>query len=136
MLPEAAKNFAEQFNKHYPPGTAVLLIKDLGEVVQDITKSPAIYSEINEAPVIWLNNQRGFWLLDRVIPLPANRPEKTAVSPEPCYFLIVTYDQDIGPIGGIESHEGLPIDEMVYAETQDPGVYFTLFLREALPIRQ
>ena len=66
MTKECAQSICDQFNKRYPTGTLVVLIKDLGEVEHTTTKWPAEVS-VN-GPVIGLNCPGGKWLLERIIP--------------------------------------------------------------------
>ncbi len=69
MLPEASESICREFNKLYPVGTPVLLIKDLGEVVETITKWPA--EDRYGLATIGVKSEAAFWRLDRIIPIPA-----------------------------------------------------------------
>jgi hypothetical protein len=69
MLPEAAESLVKQFNRLYPVGSPVYLIKDLGEVKQTTIKWPAEVT-VN-GPMVGLSGMAGKWRLDRVIPIPA-----------------------------------------------------------------
>jgi hypothetical protein len=73
MTEETAVALVKQFNKVYPVGHAVYLIKDLGEVVETTIKWPTGLS-VN-GPVIGLSCCGGNWLLDRVIPLPSKEAD-------------------------------------------------------------
>lgn len=66
MMREAAESLVERFNRLYPANSPVLLIKDLGEVVETTVKWPAEVT-VN-GPMIGLSGLAGKWLLNRVIP--------------------------------------------------------------------
>ena len=66
MMRETAESLVEQFNRLYPVGSPVLLIKDLGEVIETTVKWPAEVT--TNGPMIGLSGLAGKWLLDRVIP--------------------------------------------------------------------
>lgn len=66
MKLEAAESLVKQFNRIYPVGSPVLLIKDLGEVIETTVKWPAEVT--TNGPMIGLSGLAGKWLLDRVIP--------------------------------------------------------------------
>jgi len=65
---EAAAALCEQFNRVCPVGTPVLLIKDLGEVVETKVKFSAGLT-VN-GPMVGLECTAGGWQLSRVIPIP------------------------------------------------------------------
>lgn len=67
LTPEAAKSICDTFNTHYPVGSRVLLVKDMGEVVETEVKWP-VGTSVN-GPVVGLACSSGSWLLSRVIPL-------------------------------------------------------------------
>ncbi len=65
---EAATAMVEQFNRVCPVGTPVLLIKDLGDVVETKVRFSAGLT-IN-GPMVGLECTSGGWQLSRVIPIP------------------------------------------------------------------
>lgn len=66
LTPEAAQSLCREFNKLYPVGSTVVLIKDMGEVVSTRIKWPA---EVTlNGPMVGLECSPGKWLLSRVIP--------------------------------------------------------------------
>ena len=80
MTMECAKSICAEFNKMYPVGSPVILIKDLGETMRTTIKYPA---EVRESGgcIIFLEKV-GLYKLDRVVPLsPAERLSSESTSP-------------------------------------------------------
>jgi hypothetical protein len=57
----------DAWNRDYPVGTPVVVIRDNGSAVDTVTRSEAC-SAWNNDPVIWVAGISGFYLLSRVHP--------------------------------------------------------------------
>lgn len=58
---------AAEWNALYPVGTSVIVVKDMGEMLETTTRSEAFDCNAGY-PVIFLDAIRGYYLLDRVAP--------------------------------------------------------------------
>lgn len=63
---EVMQSIVEAFNKRNPPGTVVMMVKDLGQQVETRVRYPAEVLS-GHTPVVWLEGVTGCYLLSRVI---------------------------------------------------------------------
>lgn len=61
------KQIVESWNKHYPVGTPVRVMKDKGDEVETVTVSEAELLG-GHTPVVWLEGISGCYALERVLP--------------------------------------------------------------------
>ena len=62
---EVMQDKVNAFNKRHPVGTEVILVKDLGEIVETEVRFPAEVLS-GHTPVVWLKGISGCYLLSRV----------------------------------------------------------------------
>lgn len=64
-----AQRLVDAWNQHYPIGTDVTVKRDSGEIVKTKTRSEA-YITTAGYPVIFVDGIVGYYLLERVAPVP------------------------------------------------------------------